>query len=51
MTIKADKLKSKKIQLRLSELEREYLDILTDKNKQTISDYLRYLIRREYEKL
>jgi hypothetical protein len=47
----ADRLKSQKIQLRLTPLERENLAALASKNQMGLSEYIRWLIRRESEKL
>jgi hypothetical protein len=44
-------LKSQKIQLRLTPLEREYLEALASKNQMSLSEYLRWLIHREAQKL
>jgi len=44
-------LKSQKIQLRLTPLEREYLEALATKQQMSMSGYLRWLIRREAQKL
>jgi hypothetical protein len=47
----ADRLKSQRIQLRLTPLEREYLEALAAKNQMGLSEYLRWLIHREAQKL
>jgi hypothetical protein len=47
----ADRLKSQKIQLRLTPLERENLEALASKNQMRLSEYIRWLIHRESEKL
>jgi len=44
-------LKSQKIQLRLTPIERDLLNRLADRNQMTLSEYLRWLIHREGLKL
>lgn len=44
-------LKTIKVQLRLTPLEKDYLDILAEKNMKSMSEYIRMLIDREARKL
>ena len=43
-------LKTEKVQLRLTPLERDYLNILASRQQMTISEYIRLLLRREVDK-
>lgn len=42
-------LKNVRLDMRMTPTEREMLDELADEYGQTVSDYLRHVIRREYE--
>ena len=47
----ADPLKTVKLQIRLTPLEREYLQALAAQKQMSLSEYLRWLIHREAQKL
>lgn len=47
----ADPLKTVKLQIRMTPMEREYLDALASRQQMTASEYIRWSIRKAAEKV